>query len=191
MAASTLCDTGAPALSRRGWVSRDGYTDWWAEYGRVGLAPDETPPPLLKALASKVVQFVASPIPRAKATAELLAEGREIHVDEVYEEAPLPAPLVIPFLRLPPPIWGFASRISWWLGYSAGGETRYQAEIRAREAADRLIELAANKNGDVLLCGHGWFNFMAAKELRKRGWTTVESSGVSGYWTLRSFASPL
>ena len=115
---------------------------------------------------------------------------RELLVDAIYEEAPLPAPFLLPFLRLPPPVWGFVSRICWWLGYSGDCETRHETEIRARKAVDKLIELAADSGGDVVLCGHGWFNHMTVSELKKRGWKKVGGGG-SRYWDHRSFQSPV
>lgn len=185
---------GEPDLSRAVWLSRQGFNAWWIEYGRVGLSPSALPPVPLMEIAAKAAVVVASPVRRARATAERLIEKSgatlEIIVDEIYEEMPLPAPMLLPFLRLPPPLWGTVARFAWWLGYADGGESRYEAEERARKAADRLIELAADSDGDVVLCGHGWFIHMAAKELKRRGWSKVKGGGAT-FWDHKSFASPV
>lgn len=186
-----LARHGEPDLVRKGWLSREGFNLWWAEYGQAGLVKSDEPPLLLQEIAERAAVIVTSPIPRAKATAERLAGNRDIIIDDIYQEAPLPAPLLLPFLRTSPPIWGILARFTWWLGYADGGETRYEAELRAREAADRLIELAADGGGgDVLMCGHGWFIHMAAKELKRRGWIKVKGGGKR-FWDHKSFASPV
>lgn len=181
---------GKPDLPARGWLSRSAFTVWWAEYGRVGLVASHQAPAVLQEIAARAVTIVASPVPRAHETAMVLAVGRDIVVDEIYEEAPLPAPLILPYFRMSPVFWGITARVIWWLGYSGGGESRYEVELRVREAADRLIELAADCGGDVLLCGHGWFNHMAARELKRRGWIKIKGGGER-FWDHKTFASPV
>lgn len=181
---------GAPDISRAVWLSRQGFNTWWTRYDRVGLAPASTPPERLRDIADEAAVIVSSPTPRARETGERLAGGRSVVADELYGEMPLPAPLVLPFLHLTPPLWGTLSRFAWWLGYADGGETRYEAEERTRLATDRLIELAADSGGDVVMCGHGWFIHMAGKELRRRGWIAMKRGGAT-HWDHKSFGSPL
>lgn len=182
---------GTPDLSRGKWLTRQGFNEWWAEYGRVGLVGNQEPPPALAKVAEGVSSFVSSPVPRARETSRLLAREAEIIVDAGFVEAPLPAPFILPFLHITPPLWGTLARFIWWLGYSAGGETRFEAEIRAEAAADRLIELAADGEGDVIICGHGWFNHMVIKQLKRRGWKRTGGEGGSGHWSHSSFAYPV
>ena len=182
---------GTPDLSRAKWLTRQGFNEWWAEYGRVGLVANQEPPAALVEVAQGTSSFLSSPIPRAQETAKLLAGTNDITVAPGFIEAPLPAPFILPFLRITPPLWGTLARFIWWLGYSAGGETRFEAENRAEAAADRLIELAALGTGDVLICGHGWFNHMLIRQLKKRGWKRIGGEGGSGHWSHSSFASPL
>lgn len=184
-----LARHGKPNLSRRPWITRHGYRAWWAEYGKVDLRADQSPPDRLQDLANEAALVIASPIPRALRTAEMLVPKEAIEVDKLFEEAPLPAPFILPYLRTPAPIWAFLSRVSWLLGYTDGGESRYEAERRAHQAADRLIQLAADLRGDILLCGHGWFNYMTGKELKRRGWRVTEGGG-SGYWDHTSYVAP-
>lgn len=181
---------GKPDLPIKGWHSRAGFNAWWAEYGLVGLVASDQAPVILGEIATGAAVIVASPTPRAHETARTLAENRDIVVDEIYEEAPLPAPWVLPFLHMSPLVWGVVARFTWWLGYADGGESRYEAELRARDAADRLIELAADNGGDVVLCGHGWFNHMMARELRRRGWIKIKGGGAT-FWDHKTFASPV
>ena len=182
---------GKPDLSRKTWLSRQGFNAWWAEYGRVGLAGDQVPPQEISEIAVTAKAILSSPIPRAQETAALLAGGQEVRVDAAFVEAPLPAPFVLPLLHITPPLWGTLARFTWWLGYSAGGETRFEAELRAEAAADQLIHLAASCGGDVLICGHGWFNHMMGRQLKQRGWRRESGEGRKGYWSHSSFASPV
>jgi len=187
LATIILVRHGKPALSRRVRIDRHGYVSWWAAYGESGLAPGERAPAELAQLARDADLFVASPLPRAAGTAKALCGGREIIVDEVFVEAPLPSP-PIPFVRLRPTTWGVLSRIFWWLGYAGKGESRRHAKIRALQAADQLIALARGRRL-VVLCGHGWFNRMTRKVLRQRGWQCAYDGGDS-YWAYRRYEPP-
>lgn len=182
---------GRPDLSRKIWLTRKGFNAWWGEYGRVGLVEGQEPPSEIASLTQDAALLVSSPIPRARETADLLAGDKPIKVSADFVEAPLPAPLVLPFWRITPPLWGTLARFTWWLGYSAGEESRYECERRAQRAADRLIEMAADAGGDVVVCGHGWFNHMLGRELKKRGWRRTGGDGRKGYWSHSSFAPPL
>lgn len=185
-----LARHGKPDLPARGWLSRAQFNAWWSEYGRVGLVASDQAPEILQGIAARAAAIVASPAPRAHETARALAANRDIVIDVIYAEAPLPAPWILPYIQMSPVIWGITARFTWWLGYAGGGESRYEAELRAREAADRLIELAADGDGDVLLCGHGWFNHMMARELKRRGWIKIKGGGER-LWGHNTFASPV
>ena len=178
---------GRPALSRRVRLDWRGYVTWWASYGESGLGKEERPPEQLKAIACNADLILSSPLPRARETATALNNGRPVDSDPLFVEAPLPAPH-IPFIKLRPGAWGVVSRICWWLGYAAKGESRRHAKARARLAADRLAELASGRNM-VVLCGHGWFNRMTRKVLRQRGWQCAYDGGDS-YWAFRRYEPP-
>ena len=178
---------GRPALSRKVKLDWRGYVTWWASYGESGLDKAERPPEQLATLARSADLIVSSPLPRARETAMALTGGQAVDSDPLFVEAPLPAPQ-IPFLKLRPGAWGVVSRICWWLGYAAKGESRWHAKARARLAADRLTEFAANHTM-VVLCGHGWFNRMTRKVLRQRGWQCAYDGGDS-YWAFRRYEPP-
>lgn len=178
---------GRPDLSRKVKIGWQGYRAWWAAYGESGLAPGQSPPEKLLALAACADLVVASPLPRARETAKHLAPGMEAVIDDIFVEAPLPAPQ-IPFLQLRPGTWNVFSRLFWLVGYSAAGESHKHADVRAVEAADRLESLARGREL-VILCAHGWFNRMIRRVLRDRGWRCVYDGGDS-YWAWRHFEPP-
>ena len=162
---------GEPDLNRQVVLSSKEYDAWWAAYQEAGLVAGQQPPEGLQRIADLSSHILASALPRARETAECVAPDRSIRVDEIFVEAPLPAP-PLPIIKLSPNSWGVVSRILWWLGYSGGDESRGEAEKRAIRAAALLIDLAADDN-DVLLCAHGWFNRMI-----KRALLTVEDKAV-------------
>lgn len=180
---------GKPDLSRAVKLNREGYNAWWDEYGRVSLVADQEIPDIARTIAEACSVILSSSIPRAAETAEVLATAREVIVDDVFVEAPLPAPW-IPFVRMRPLAWGTISRIAWILGYADGGETLRDCQTRAAQAADILIEHAGN--GDhVMVCAHGWFNRMIGRALRRRGWDKTNGKGGDKYWGFRTYNPPV
>lgn len=177
---------GRPNLSRDGRLRAREFGAWWAQYDESGLAPDEAPPQSLIDLASKAKTILSSTLPRAIETARHATRGeRNVPADPMFVEAPLPPPPV-PFLKLSPTTWGVVSRSFWFLGYAPSGvETHAQAWRRVDEVADRLIEHAAR--GDVLLCAHGYLNWMIDRKLRGSGWRRAGREGGNHYWSWRIY----
>ena len=182
----TLARHGEPALSRRIRLNADGYRRWWAAYEEGGILPGQVPSEGLLRSAREADVIIASTRRRAVETAERVAGGRSFTRDPVFIEAPLPPPPLPKGVRLSPKTWGFLARIAWWfLGHTEGQESRAEAQARTGRAVDRLVA-AAEREGDVLVLAHGFFNTMLARELRRRGWRMVEHEGY-GYWGRRRF----
>ncbi len=174
---------GRPHADRSVYIDHHGYRDWWANYNRVGLHPDERPTEGLLRLAEASDVIFASTLPRAIRTAEAVAGGREIITDPVFVEAPLPPPSIWGKRR--PGHWGVLARIAWWFGAHDGEESRPDAELRA-EAAVATLTAQALRGHNVLLCAHGWFNRMMRPVLRAQGWREVENRGDT-YWAYRRY----
>ena len=177
---------GRPDLSRDLKITAREYGDWWARYDASGLAPEERPPESLIELAKGAKTVLSSTLPRAIETASrATGGGRDVPADAMFVEAPLPPPPV-PFLKLRPGTWGVVSRTFWFLGYApAGVENHLQSWARVRKIATRLGE--ESLKGDVLLCAHGYLNWMIDHHLRKQGWARVESDGGNHYWSWRVY----
>lgn len=178
---------GRPSLSRELKISSREYGDWWARYDASGLHPDEQPPKALIDIASAAKTVISSTLPRAIETArELTLGGRDVPADPIYVEAPLPPPPAPKFMKLTPGQWGVVSRAFWFLGYAPTGvETHREAWRRVSEIADRLGEHASR--GDVLLCAHGYLNWMIDRHLRRSGWRLTQSDGGHHYWSWRVY----
>lgn len=177
---------GRPNLSREVRISSREYGDWWAQYDLSGLHPDERPPQSLVDLASSAKTVLSSTLPRAIETAQWVTGGeREVPADVIFVEAALPPP-PIPFLKLRPGTWGVISRCFWFWGYAPNGVEGHRAAWkRVAQIGDRLNELS--KDGDVLLCAHGYLNWMIDRHLTRNGWDQKSREGGNDYWSWRTY----
>ncbi len=175
---------GMPSLSRDCSLTPAEYERWWAQYDESGLADGERPPDELVDAARFANHLYSSTARRAQETAGWISNGQPVESDNIFIEAALPKP-PLPFLRLGPSNWGWVSRSFWFLGYSPNHEGHMAAMWRAFAAAGRLSE-AANGGGDVVMCGHGYFNYMINVALRGKGWQCVYNGG-SAYWSWRKY----
>ncbi|MCC5996921.1 MAG: histidine phosphatase family protein [Oceanicaulis sp.] len=173
---------GEPDADRYKKLDWRGYERWWAAYDEAGLKPGQSVPEALCAEARQARTVFASTLPRAIETARACVGERELVIDPVFVEAPLPPP---PWPgRFNARTWGVFARCTWWLGAARGRETRQQAELRARQAAAMLVEAASD--GPVALFAHGWFNRMLRPALRVQSWRCV-IDGRDGYWSWRRY----
>lgn len=176
---------GEPALSRQIKLSAAGYRRWWAAYEEGGILDPHKAPVGLLEMARKADVIFASVRQRAVETAEAIVQGKHFIRDPMFVEAPLPPPPWPEFIRLSPKLWGGIARAYWWLGRHDGQETRPQAEVRARAAAERLsAEADAGRN--VVLLAHGYFNHMVGKEMKRLGWKLAAGRGYK-YWSARRY----
>ncbi len=177
---------GRPDLSREVRLSAKEYGAWWSTYEETSLHDDETPPDALKAIAAEATHLWSSVRPRAIETARRAADfGREPKEDALFVEMPLPPP-PLPLVKLKAGTWNVLSRIFWFIGYAPRGvESHLAAWRRIRAAAARLEEGA--DDGDVLLCAHGYFNWMMDVHLTRNGWRRVDRAGGNRYWSFRVY----
>lgn len=182
----TLARHGRPALSRKCWLTSEGYRDWWRRYDLGGLLAGQTPPPELVEAARKADTIYVSTLPRAQETAQAVVGGRELVTDAIFVEAPLPPPRTPSWFKMPPRLWGVTARIWWHLfDRHEGMESRREAEQRADCAAQMLIGRAV-AGEDVLVLAHGYFNHMIGQALKARGWHLTLDQGFK-YWCQRRF----
>nr|WP_312164745.1 histidine phosphatase family protein [Brevundimonas diminuta] len=184
--AITLARHGEPALSRKCMITSDEYRDWWGRYEIGGLRAGQTPPQALLSTAEGAGAIYASTRPRAQETARAVAPGRDVLVDALFIEAPLPPPHFPAWIKLSPRYWGVISRI-WWHAFNhhEGQETRAEAEVRADQAA-RVLIARASEGHDVLVLAHGYFNHMVGQRLKAHGWRLAHNQGFK-YWSQRRF----
>ncbi len=181
---------GRPDLARDLTITAREYGDWWAQYDRSGLAPEERPPASLVALADSAETVLSSTLPRAIETARHVAgDDRDIPADAIFVEAPLPPPPAPSFIKLRPGQWGVVSRTFWFMGFAPEGvENHWQTWARVRRVSARLADHALG--GDVLLCAHGYLNWMLDQQLRREGWILAQRDGGNHYWSWRIYEPP-
>lgn len=182
----TLARHGEPALSRKVRLNAPEYGEWWGRYEEGGLKAGQTPPATLVEIARSADAIIASTRRRSIETAQAVVGERAFATDPTFIEAPLPPPPWPLWVRMSPKRLGFFARFWWWFFDNHGGqETRKEAETRAGQAADLLIELAASGQ-DVLVLAHGFFNWMIADALKARGWAKIVDEGHA-YWSIKRF----
>ncbi len=181
---------GRPDLARDLTITAREYEDWWSQYDASGLAADERPPESLVALADSAETILSSTLPRAIETARHIAGAeRAIPADPMFVEAPLPPPPFPDFVKLRPGQWGVVSRTLWFLGFAPEGvENHLQSWGRVRKIAARLAEVA--EDGDVVLCAHGYLNWMIDQQLRRNSWVRTSRDGGNHYWSWRIYNPP-
>ncbi len=186
--AITLVRHGEPALSRRALLDWEGYRDWWAKYEESGLLEGQTPPHILNGYARDARYIYSSTLRRSIETAQAICGKRPFESLDMLVEAPLPPPHLPRFIKLSPKSWGWGtvSRLWWWYTDNHGAwETRKDALVRAKKAADFLMD-KAREGGDVLVLAHGYFNLMISLELKKMGYIKTVEQGFK-YWGCRRY----
>ena len=184
--AIVLARHGEPDIHRKVMLNARGYRDYWSRYEQLGIRPGQTPPPTLVDQTARAGVIISSVRNRSIESALALAAGREFDRTPLFVEAPLPPPAFPGFIRMSPKIWGFTARFWWWFfNHHEGQETRREAEKRAEQAADLIVDLAAGGE-DVVVLAHGFFNFMVGRALRRRGWRLTANQGWK-YWSTRRY----
>ena len=173
----------ARALDRRA-IGR-----WLEEYDEAGIAPHERPPSGLVAEVARAAVIAASDMPRALASAALLAPGRHVEVSSLLREVPLPLP-ALPTLRAPLPVWAALIHLRWVLSMMRGSDTMLEARERARGAAQwcrAAAHGAAPEGGTVAVVTHGAFRRFLGQELVRDGWRPEARRGGYAHWSVWRF----
>jgi broad specificity phosphatase PhoE len=172
---------GRSAHAQSGWIDADGLRGWLRAYDAAGLAADQAPPAALRVIAAQASAVVASDMPRALASAALLAEGAAVTETPLLRELDAWMPGVR-WVRLPLPMWALA------IGAGRAIRTLYRetpAEQRERvgAAADWLEALADERGGTVLAVTHASFRRVLAMALADRGWRVIRRAGWVRPWS--------
>ena len=127
----------------------------------------------IKSLVAGLPQaaILSSDLLRARETAEILGRGTAaIRFDPLFRElqAPVIASRFLDELRVPPIIWSLIHWCCWLVGIGQFSEGPRAAWKRAARAAEKI--LSSFEGGDtVVVVSHGWFIFLLAIYLRRRG----------------------
>jgi len=167
---------GRSAYAPRGWIDVEGLRRWMVAYDAAAIALHHPPPPALVALVHAADVVVASDLPRAVASAALLAGTHEVRQSPLLREAALETPdLPLPRLgglRLPFTAWALVFGYRWLQASRRGAPppgVDAAALARAEEAAAWLADLAAER-ARVVVVTHATFRTLLAAALVRRGW---------------------
>lgn len=172
---------GRSAHVESGWLDVHGLRRWMTAYDAAEIALHHPPPPELVAAAARAGRIVASDLPRAVASAAMLAPDRAVERMSLMREAPLETPqLPLPALggiRMPLRAWGLVFGARWLYAWARGAPppgVDAAALARADEAADWLAAEAPRAEGPILVITHATFRTLLASSLLRRGWRGPE-----------------
>lgn len=165
------------------WIDRAGVVRYLEAYDAAGIDGAGPPPSLVRA-AADAHHLLASDLPRALASAAVLAPGREVVSTPLLREMPLPVP-ALP-LRLPLMGWAMAIHLRW-MGAIALGRPAVPPQLdRATEAAAWLDARIAGGE-TALAVTHGAFRWLLARTLAARGWRPVPGPRRYHPWSAWAF----
>ena len=148
------------------WIDRAAAHQFEARYDAASIRADEAPPRSLLELARSAERVVASDLPRAVASARVLAPGRDPITCELLRELTFDLPAWGP--RLPLEVWDGLHYLLW--TYRLAARVGTPETRRAEGAADWLESALAGASLSIAVT-HGGFRRLLAAELVKRGWS--------------------
>ncbi len=157
---------GEPDLEIPQKISANEIPIFLQKYNSASLKQNSTPSNKLLFLSQNAA-VVCSDLVRSIQSAQKCSVSPYM-VDTLFRES-IPPYFQNDFFRFTPKQWLVFSRLLWLIGFSNNGESLIGAIKRAKKAANILIELS--KSERVVLFGHGLFNILIAKELRRRGFS--------------------
>lgn len=159
---------GRSAHVQTGWIDRTALLAWRRAYDEAGILSTEVPPPALLDSVSEGGLVVSSDLPRARASAALLAPEFPIVTSCLLREADMTIPSNV---KLPLPLFGWALVIGVQAVLSGLRLELPPVEIirRAETAAEWLRTLAA-EHCTVVAVTHATFRRHLARALCAHGW---------------------
>lgn len=166
-----------------GLLNAEQFRRWREAYEAAGVAADEIPPPELCTAAVNADVLIASDAPRAIASANLLAPGREVVTSALLRELEL-SPPDLGRLRLP--LLGWALLIG--VRALSGDRSNAMADEaqRTRAAANWLAEMAEER-GTVMVVTHASVRRLIAWELERLGWRCDARGRGMRHWSAWGF----
>lgn len=168
-------------------VSYEGFRNWIDRYDSSSVFESDMPyPARTLEKINKANLILSSDLKRSIDSAKILTPDFTGPSYPLFREIEFPAvPEFAEKVKLPPTVWAVFLRVSWFAGYAKGAESYKKASQRAGRAADVLVNEAV-KHESVVLVGHGFFNFLIAKQLQKRGWEGRRNTSFE-HWVANTY----
>lgn len=147
------------------WIDAEGARHFENAYDAAGIRDDDAPPANLMSVAADAGGLACSDLPRAIASIQRLAPGRDAAVSALLRELRFDLPAWAP--RLPLNAWDVMHHALWTCRMASGRE--YPETRRARDAVDWLTSHAAAFETTVVVT-HGGFRRLLARRLARVGW---------------------
>ena len=165
------------------WIRRRAVAGYEDAYDAAGILSDCTPPDALIRVAASAQLICASDLPRAVASAERIARGRDVVTSPLLREIRLEPPPWIP-LKLPIQVWDLFSHLQW--SYRLLARTDHQYVQRAIAAAEWLEERTRTAQ-TVVAVTHGAFRRILAARLATLGWRATRARPRYEHWSVWAF----
>ena len=179
----TLVRHGKPTVSLSEWIAGRSLPSFIDRYNQAGISGNSNPPEATILAVQGATLAFTSDYRRTIETAEQLKlvdpipdpQFREVNCWINY-----PSSLPIPVW-----VWLLLTRVLWPLNLIAAPETYEQAQQRAAQAA-QLLSAKAKIYQHLVLVGHGGFNTLISRELRKMGWQGLKQPQLS-HWAASTY----
>ncbi len=160
------------------WGKAEKVREYKKQYN---LAPvKQEIPGELRAIAdslSAISKIYTSNLPRSKQTARLLfGDSAIIETDSRLNEIEYPV-LNNKLVKIPVKFWLSLSRGLWMLNLNNKETNSLKDEKDKISKLARELTLTSEKEENVFIVGHGFFNRMMLKELKKTGWRVERFDG--------------
>jgi len=170
---------GKPASTDSPALNSSNYTKWIRRYNFSNVAENSRPENINTDLKS--YYLISSHFNRAIHSTEIYTGRKPDQISPLYKEMDIPR-YKLPF-RLKPMAWVYLCRVLWMLGLTGSFESYRSARNRAEIAAEKLVELAKEKD-KIVLFGHGYMNLHIRRVLIRKGWAL--SCKSNSFWGLSS-----
>lgn len=180
---------GKPQITENQRITLSDFKKWVEKYDHTGVFEESFYPAktLEKIQAANIV--ITSNLKRSIESAKLLNPNLDPTMDPLFRETEFPAPSKpLRSIKLKPCIWIVLLNLLWISGYSNGCESFCDARKRAKKAAKLLVDYAEKCNS-VVLVGHGFFNLLIARELKKMGWKGKKITSFK-HWICTTYSCP-
>jgi broad specificity phosphatase PhoE len=177
---------GRPEVAQSKWIAPRRLGHWITKFNDGGIRGGQIPQTTSRA-ATHCKVIVASPLRRSYESAQLLASSQLVMTEDLIREADMPHPSWW-FPVLPIAVWLVIFRIAWYFGYSRNAESRSDASMRAKVAADRLVDLS-RQHDSIFVVGHGIMTALIARRLLQTGWSGPRRP-ANAYWGYCVYRSP-
>ena len=164
----TLARHGPVAVHWQSRIPGSGLAEFVDKLQSSGIVSTSEPTAATRNQAREARALVCSDLRRSVESARVVDPTRTCLRESLFREAEVPTEFHTS-LSFRASTWVVLARMLWYVRRWSGIESPSEARERARRATS-FLEHLVEQNDSVFLIGHGYFNALIARELRRRGW---------------------